>query len=264
MRRLRAVPFLLLTAPLAGCGGGEYFRPVSDIPVRIGPPYTVRGVTYVPAANASYDEVGYATWYGNKSGNKTASGERFQARWITAAHTTLPLPGYVEVTSLETGKRIIVRVNDRGAVLGPQADHRLVARRGGGTWHQVHRGGSRSRDPAVGEGSPALARGQARPAARSGIREQAQAIARAAGGWGLNLLVVRIDLRVALEHRVPVLDDLAVLDAVEVEPGRIVGLPSRLFRGVRRRWLPVALGDKLDQRQLEQSWIGRSGRVLRI
>jgi len=99
---------------LSACGGGEHFRPVSDVPVRIGPPYTVRGTTYVPAADPAYDRVGYATWYGNESGNKTASGEKFEAKWITAAHTTLPLPTYVEVTALDTGRRIIVRVNDRG------------------------------------------------------------------------------------------------------------------------------------------------------
>ena len=99
---------------LSACGGGERFRPVADVPVRIGPPYTVRGRTYVPAANPAYDQVGYATWYGNESGNRTANGERFEADWITAAHPTLPLPTYIEVTSLDTGRRIVARVNDRG------------------------------------------------------------------------------------------------------------------------------------------------------
>lgn len=103
---------------LSGCGGGGHFRAVSDVPVRIGPPYTVRGTTYVPAASPAYDQVGYATWYGDESGNRTANGERYRADWITAAHTTLPLPTYVEVTSLDTGKRIIVRVNDRGPFAG--------------------------------------------------------------------------------------------------------------------------------------------------
>ena len=98
---------------LSGCAGGNY-RPVSDTPVRIGRPYTVRGTTYVPAAAPAYDVLGYASWYGNESGNRTANGERFRPRWITAAHTTLPLPTYVEVTALDTGRRIIVRVNDRG------------------------------------------------------------------------------------------------------------------------------------------------------
>jgi rare lipoprotein A len=122
MRTLRAAPFLFLATDLSGCGGGEHFRPASDVPVRIGPPYTVRGTTYVPAADPTYDRVGYATWYGNESGNKTASGERFEAKWITAAHTTLPLPTYVEVTALDTGRRIVVRVNDRG----PFASGRII------------------------------------------------------------------------------------------------------------------------------------------
>lgn len=105
---------IVLTAALAACGGGTKFRPVSDAPVRIGPPYKVRGNTYTPAAQPGYDVLGYATWYGSESGNRAANGERFRPDWITAAHTTLPLPSYVEVTALDTGRRILVRVNDRG------------------------------------------------------------------------------------------------------------------------------------------------------
>lgn len=99
---------------LAACGGGRDYRPVSDYPVKIGRPYTMRGVTYAPGANPRYDMLGYATWYGDESGNQTANGERFRPDWVTAAHTTLPLPSYVEVTALDTGRRILVRVNDRG------------------------------------------------------------------------------------------------------------------------------------------------------
>ena len=102
---------------LAACAGGNY-RPVSDNPVRIGPPYKVRGTTYVPAADPTYDMLGYASWYGSESGNRTANGERFRAKWITAAHTSLPLPSYVEVTSLDSGRTILVRVNDRGPFSG--------------------------------------------------------------------------------------------------------------------------------------------------
>ena len=58
--------------------------------------------------------LGYASWYGNKSGNRSANGEKFRPKAVTAAHTTLPLPSYVEVTSLDTGRTILVRVNDRG------------------------------------------------------------------------------------------------------------------------------------------------------
>jgi len=87
---------------------------VSDTPVRVGPPYSIRGTTYVPVAAPAYDVLGYASWYGNESGNRTANGEQFRPGWITAAHTTLPLPTYVEVTALDTGRRIVVRINDRG------------------------------------------------------------------------------------------------------------------------------------------------------
>lgn len=102
---------------LSACAGGD-FRPVSDSPARVGPPYRIGGKTYVPAVDPTYDMLGYASWYGSESGNRTANGERFRPGWITAAHTTLPLPTYVEVTSLETGRRIVVRVNDRGPFAG--------------------------------------------------------------------------------------------------------------------------------------------------
>ncbi|WP_294189313.1 septal ring lytic transglycosylase RlpA family protein [uncultured Sphingomonas sp.] len=104
--------FVLLALPLtlAGCAGAR----VSDWPVKIGRPYSVRGVTYVPAAAPGYEAVGYASWYGSESGNRTANGERYRARWVSGAHTTLPLPSYVEVTALTTGRTILVRVNDRG------------------------------------------------------------------------------------------------------------------------------------------------------
>lgn len=109
--RIAGIAAAVLT--LSACAGGNY-RPVSDYPVRIGQPYSIRGTTYVPAAAPAYDALGYASWYGSESGNRTANGERFRPDWITGAHTTLPLPTYVEVTALDTGRRIIVRINDRG------------------------------------------------------------------------------------------------------------------------------------------------------
>ncbi|WP_340265917.1 septal ring lytic transglycosylase RlpA family protein [Sphingobium mellinum] len=107
-------PFRL--APLAGLlvAGCASYQPVTDNPVRIGPPYKVRGVTYVPADQPNYDAVGYASWYGNESGDRTARGEKFRPRGISAAHPTLPLPSYVEVTDLANGRTALVRVNDRG------------------------------------------------------------------------------------------------------------------------------------------------------
>lgn len=92
---------------------------VSDITVKIGEPYQINGITYTPMDDPAYDETGYASWYGEeRAGNVTANGEPFSAAAITAAHRTLPLPSYVEVTALNTGRTILVRVNDRGPFAG--------------------------------------------------------------------------------------------------------------------------------------------------
>lgn len=120
LRNLGSAGVMIGLMAVSACAGGK-FRPVSDTPIRVGQPYKVRGTTFVPAADPGYDVLGYASWYGSESGNRTANGERFRPDWITAAHTTLPLPTYVEVTSLATGRRIVVRVNDRGPFIrGPR------------------------------------------------------------------------------------------------------------------------------------------------
>ena len=113
MRMGQKLAAALIALALSGCGGRTY-RPVADFPVKVGRPYTVRGVTYTPAVDPGYDVLGYASWYGSESGNQVALGERFRPRWVTGAHTTLPLPSYVEVTDLASGRTILVRVNDRG------------------------------------------------------------------------------------------------------------------------------------------------------
>lgn len=88
---------------------------VADTPARVGAPYSIGGHSYTPVDQIDYDEVGYASWYGAElEGQATASGEAFRATWISAAHRTLPLPAYVEVTRLDTGRTILVRINDRG------------------------------------------------------------------------------------------------------------------------------------------------------
>lgn len=82
-------------------------------------PYTVRGRTYTPVIDESYNEVGIASWYGDAfHGRPTATGEIYDMNGLSAAHTTLPLPSLAEVTNLETGQSIIVRVNDRGPFVG--------------------------------------------------------------------------------------------------------------------------------------------------
>lgn len=79
-------------------------------------PYEIGGKRYTPKVDKHYDEKGLASWY-NYPGQKrrpTASGEVFDSGAMAAAHKTLPLPCMVEVTNLENGKKIKVRVNDRG------------------------------------------------------------------------------------------------------------------------------------------------------
>ncbi len=96
---------------------------VEDRPVLLGEPYSVAGVTYRPADPAAYDEPGYAEPIdAGSKGATTANGETFVAGAITAAHKNLPLPSYVEVTALDSGRTILVRINDRG----PMRNDRII------------------------------------------------------------------------------------------------------------------------------------------
>jgi rare lipoprotein A len=92
-------------------------------PVKIGKAYQVAGVTYTPADDRDYTEQGIASWYGPgfHAGN-TANGERYDQDDITAAHRTLPMPSWVEVENLDNGRRLTVRINDRG----PFARQRII------------------------------------------------------------------------------------------------------------------------------------------
>ena len=78
--------------------------------------YEVFGETYhVMESSAGYVSEGLASWYGEEfQGRRTSSGEPYDMYLMTAAHKTLPLPTYVEVTNLENGRTAVVRVNDRG------------------------------------------------------------------------------------------------------------------------------------------------------
>ena len=82
---------------------------------KLGAPYVINGVRYVPRHDPHYDQVGLASWYGGGfHGKQTANGEIFDARRISGAHQTLPLPSLVRVTNLQNGRSIVVRINDRG------------------------------------------------------------------------------------------------------------------------------------------------------
>lgn len=102
------------TAPLASSGNAASVSatgPAADYPVVLGAPYSIDGTLYTPVDTMSYDEVGYAA-------ADISGGEG-----VTAAHKTLPLPSYVEITSLVTGRTIVARVERRG----PRTNDRLIA-----------------------------------------------------------------------------------------------------------------------------------------
>jgi rare lipoprotein A len=88
------------------------------------PFYDVLGKRYhVLPTSAGYVEHGVASWYGRDfHGLATSSGETYNMNAMTAAHTRLPLPTWVEVTNLANGKRVVVKVNDRG----PFVANRLI------------------------------------------------------------------------------------------------------------------------------------------
>jgi len=92
--------------------------PVPVTPSKYGNPgsYKVFGKTYyVKDSAVGFQQKGIASWYGNKfHGERTSSGEDYNMYAMTAAHKTLPIPVYVEVTNLDNGRKAIVRVNDRG------------------------------------------------------------------------------------------------------------------------------------------------------
>jgi rare lipoprotein A len=90
---------------------------------KVGKPYQVRGQWYYPAEQPDYDETGIASWYGDAfNGKPTANGEIFDMHGLSAAHKTLPLPSLVEVTNLDNGRSMQLRVNDRG----PFVDDRII------------------------------------------------------------------------------------------------------------------------------------------
>ena len=137
-------PLLAVLVLLSGCASGPFSRGdgapnvhvnINAIPdpvprheprSRYGNPdsYTVLGKTYKTLNSSSgFVERGIASWYGTKfHGRRTSSGEDYNMYAMTAAHKTLPLPTYVEVTNLDNGRHVIVKVNDRG----PFHDGRII------------------------------------------------------------------------------------------------------------------------------------------
>jgi rare lipoprotein A len=114
---------------LAGCAssgpqfaGHHAHRPPGQPVYRV-EPYQVKGVWYTPQADYGYDETGTASWYGPGFDQQlTADNEIYDMNQLSAAHKTLPLPSVVQVTNLQNGRSLRLRVNDRG----PFVDGRII------------------------------------------------------------------------------------------------------------------------------------------
>lgn len=131
LRRLAIISFSLMV--LASCASDRRVADITnpDFPpymqlgrdtkgnivtsYKIGNPYQVASLWYYPAEDFGYNEVGIASWYGpGFNGKRTANGEVYDMNALTAAHKTLPIPSVVQVTNLENGRTLKLRVNDRG------------------------------------------------------------------------------------------------------------------------------------------------------
>lgn len=89
------------TAPAQMARAAPGMGPQADFPVIVGAPFVINGVAFTPRETLNYDEVGYVVAESATAG-------------ITGAHHTLPLPSYAEITSLDTGRTVLVRMERRG------------------------------------------------------------------------------------------------------------------------------------------------------
>ncbi len=116
---------LLMLVVVAACSDTRDYGKGSGTPgqYKVGEPYEIDGIQYVPREDFKYSETGIASWYGpGFEGRRTANGETFDPGELTAAHRTLPMPSLARVTNLDNGKSVVVRINDRG----PFANNRII------------------------------------------------------------------------------------------------------------------------------------------
>lgn len=112
----------LVLALLVGCSGPKT-KASKDLCSGTKKPYTIQGVKYTPQDHYDYEEHGVASWYGPGFHKRpTSCGSIYDMHSLTAAHKTLPIPSVVEVTNVDTGKNLVVVVNDRG----PFVDDRII------------------------------------------------------------------------------------------------------------------------------------------
>lgn len=121
-------PLLIGVCLLSACSSASSPPETAKLPpsvngYKVGKPYAIKGVWYVPRVDYAYDEVGIASWYGpGFDGQMTANGEIYDMNELTAAHKTLPMPSIVRVTNLDNGRTLTLKINDRG----PFVDGRII------------------------------------------------------------------------------------------------------------------------------------------
>jgi rare lipoprotein A len=106
-RSTRPALLLLLVASLALSAACASRKPPPPVSHPVAPAELSKG----------WSEEGLASWYGGNDGfegKPTASGETYDSSKLTAAHRDLPLGTVVDVTSLDSGRAVRVRINDRG------------------------------------------------------------------------------------------------------------------------------------------------------
>ena len=161
MTRSRAYPLLartlivtgMVAAALVISGCGPKRRPPTLPPPRPPAPTTTTRTQPTPSRPPGAEPVlqgqtGIASWYGHPyHGRRTASGEVYAPRLLTAAHRSLPFGTLVKVTSLDNGRSVVVRVNDRGlSVRGRVID---LSRRAAEDLGMIRNGTARVRIEAV-------------------------------------------------------------------------------------------------------------------
>ncbi len=95
---------------LVGCGAGS-------------PRFTTKGTERNAVPSELIESRGIASYYADEfNGKRTSNGELYDMNELTAAHRDLPFNTKVRVHSLETGRSVVVRINDRG----PLRDDRII------------------------------------------------------------------------------------------------------------------------------------------
>jgi rare lipoprotein A len=88
--------------------------PHADPHYVLGQPYQANGAWYYPAESYELDETGLAAVLPDAHASLTTDGEAFDQTALAAAHPTLQLPAIARLTNLETGRSVVLRINDRG------------------------------------------------------------------------------------------------------------------------------------------------------